>query len=434
MLRSGLRKLGSYFLSLSENTVKPAAAGRSASPAASGLPERFERNSRPMTVRRSPDSQALLAASVQLLGMNEIRRSLGDRWDSVAGIAYRVANRVIHNHLDEGDSFEQQDSETFVLCFGRLKKPEAERRARTIATEIKAALEREAPDLKIRVEQTVAELDWDTVEVGGASIADSIADALHQVRNEAELAARAWRQDLLKGATVLYSSIWNPKQRIVSSYRCLLDEATGQNALQRLGKVSGAEELLSTLSDLDCLMLGRAIQALHLLLKRGGTAQILIPVNFNALCDRSCRETYLKLCRDIPESYRQFVLFEVHGAPPSAPITRITEVALTLKPFSKGVVLEFSPTSTRLQDLAGSGVLGISFDARLFGNGTGDTLGRMTRVVATARAANLKSFFENTDTLGLLEAAVKAQVDYVCGRAITSPMTEPKNSYHWGNR
>jgi hypothetical protein len=44
-------------------------------------------------------SPSILAGSIQLIGMDEIRRSLGDHWAMVADKAQAVAERTIAQHL-----------------------------------------------------------------------------------------------------------------------------------------------------------------------------------------------------------------------------------------------------------------------------------------------------------------------------------------------
>lgn len=200
IFRSALQKLGSYLLTVSDEPERR-------------IPERtpfhhlsetaFEQQACRLMQAQKAESNGIVAGSVQLLGLNEIRRSVGDGPHSVAGVVHRIAEQVIKKNLAEGDAFFRNDDETFLLCFASDSKHAAETTTKLIAAEITARLKAEAPDAALRVDQTVAQIDHDSLEAG--SIVGAIAAALQKVREEAEQTIVAWRQHLLRNATVRYT-------------------------------------------------------------------------------------------------------------------------------------------------------------------------------------------------------------------------------------
>lgn len=400
--------------------ASPPAAGQNAKPSS-----RFDE-------MRTADSPTVMAGSIQLLGMAEIKRRLGGRWNAVADIAWRIAELTIRRHITAEDAYQRCGDETFVLCFASPDKARAEARTRAIAEEIATQLAQQAPQFRVQVDHTVAEMDWNDIDNGGSdSIAEMIARELRQVRKRAEAAARAWRSDLVRSAGIRFGPIWQPPRRIVTGYRAMLNEQTGTHAMQRLASVTTPEELRSTLHELDCLIVGRAITALDRLLHVGDMAQMLVPVNFNSLNNRAAREKYLALCRDIPRSYKRFLLFEIHGAPHGTPISRLVEIALALRPYCRGVLVELPAGGRQLPELAAVRLFGVSVDAKSLPRSAGEATTALTRLVSTAAALNLKVFVHGADTLGLVEAAQKARADFVDGRAVALPMAEPKAAHHW---
>lgn len=423
LIRAGLKKLASPLLELAAEAPSP-----NAGPPNANL-------SRPLGERRTASSQTVMAGSIQLLGMAEIKQRLGARWSAVADIAAGIAEQTIQQHISAEDAYQRQGEDIFVLCFASPDKARAEAMTRMIGEEIAALLTRHTPQIQLKVEHTIAEVEWSDIDNSDmGSIAELIERELRQVRERAEAAARAWRNELVRTAAIRFGPIWHPPRCIVNGYRAMLNEQTGAHAMQRLAAVTTPEELSGTLHELDCLIVGRAITALERLLTSGGAAQMLVPVNFNSLSHRAAREQYLKLCRDEPHDYKRFLLFEIHGVAQGTPISRLVEIALALKPYGHSVVVERPTNGRQLQELASVGILGFSVDANSLPGNVGKATAALTRLVSAATALNLKVFVHGAETVGILEAAQKARADYVDGRAIALPMAEPKSAYQWTSR
>jgi hypothetical protein len=418
-IRTGLRKLASMLLALAADAPPPT-AGLNANP------------SRPIGEMRAANSLTVMAGSIQLLGLAEIKQVWGARWSAVADIACRIAEQTIQRHISVDDAYQRHGEETFVLCFASSDKARAEATTRAIAEEIATLLARQTPQINLQVDHAAAELEWGDIDNGGAeSIAELIARELRQVRERAEAAAQAWRNELMCTTAIRFGPTLHAPRRAVTGYRAMLNEQTGTHAMQRLAGVTKPEELRSTLLELDCLIVGRAIKALDRLLHAGGMAHMLVPVNFNSLSNRAAREKYLNLCRDIPPYYKRFLLFEVYGAAHGTPASRLVEIALALKPYGRGVLVELPASGRQLPELASACLLGVSVDAKSLPRNIGEATTALTRLVSSATALNLKVFVHGADTLGILKAAQKAGADYVDGHAVAPPIAEPKANYHW---
>ena len=419
LLRTGLKKLASMLLALTADVPPPADRPKAT-------------RSRSFGEMRTASSPTVVAGSIQLLGMAEIKQRLGARWSAVADVAIRIAEQTIQRHLSAEDAYQRHGEEAFVLCFASPDRAHAEAKTRAIAEELATLLAQQRPPIRLRVDHTVAEMKWADIDKGETeSIAELIAGELRQVRERAESSARAWRNELVRTAGIRFGPIWHPPRGIVGSYRAMLNEQTGTHALQRLGGVTTAEEMKDTLHDLDCLIAGRAIKALDQLLHAGGMAQMLVSVNFHSLSNRTLREKYLNLCRDIPETYKRYLLFEVHGAPNGTPVSRLIEIALALKPYGHGVLMELPTSGGQLQELASVRLFGLSLDAKSLPRNVGQATTALSRLVSVATALNLKVFLHGADTVGFLDAAQKARADYVDGRAVALPLAEPKTAYRW---
>lgn len=380
---------------------------------------------------RHPAAATVMAGSIQLLGMADIKKQLGQRWTAVAASAGRIAEETIRRHLSTDDAYQRHGEDAFVLCFASPDKGHAEARTKAIVAEITQRLGSENPGIALRVDHTVAELEWADLDDAEGSIAEIIARELREVREKAEAAARAWRRELLRSAGIRFNPIWSPRERTVMAFRATLDEQTGRHAMGRLSSVTTPDDLKTTLHELDCLIVGRAVKGLDRLLQEGGKARVVVPVNVNSLSTKAARDAYLNLCRDIPQAHSRFVLFELHGATAGTPVTRLVEIALALRPFCLGVVVETPAAGAELQKLSEARVLGISVDDKALPRGAAQSSAALKRLAAAASALEMKVFMHGADTVGSLESARQAPVDYVDGRAVDFPLTDLKSAYRW---
>lgn len=433
MFKNSLKKLGVFLLSIAAEGPSPAAASRR-HPHIDVRRARFDECVRRVIASRPNGSTRLLAGAVQLVGMNEIRQALGEgAWETVAGKAHEITEATIRAHLSANDACDRRDDETYILCFADTDKRDAEAKAERIVSEIKERLAREAPQAaeRVRVSHEVSELEWVEDEASATPLIDMLAGSLRKVREEADRAAKQWRHALVHEATVVYGPLWRSKARAVPMFRCLLDDATGKIALERLRMLSGIDALLQTTSELECVMFSRAVQALHALLQNNGTAALVVPVSFHTLNERRLRERFTALCRDMPDAYRQFVIFELRAVPSGVPDIRLTEMVQQLKPLGKSVILEMLLDEQRVKHMTGIGLFGVALDLAPFAGGNTNLELYLTRYARHAKSANFNTLVHGVSTLGLADAALKAGIDYIGGEAIAHALDAPKSAYHW---
>jgi GGDEF domain-containing protein len=434
MIRGAVQKFGRFLVSV----TNPAEVSDRKMPPTGGTGpvtrnRQFEQRAREILAEQRTEAPKLLAGTIQLLGMEEIRKSLGGSWEHVASQASAIAERTIRGHLGERDIYERNDSETYVICFGDLNRRQAEAKAQRIVEEIKATLAKEVPQAsKVQVGQFVSEVEWAAEIDPGESFIDAVAGQLRLVRSEAEQSAKQWRRMLMSDARVVFGPTWHIKNRTVVMFRCLLDDITGKMVLRRLTTLSNPEELLSALRDIDYRVLSSAVRSLHDLLTNDGKALILIPINFQTLHEKSWRDDYLKLCRDVPEPYRRFIVFEIRGRPLGVAASRLVDLVHCIRPFCKSVVVETTERDQQqLSQFGSSGLFGLSLDVSALAGTPVEVSDHLTRYVGAAKAVGLHTIAHGADTLGLAEAATKAHIDYINGKAIAAALDAPRNAYHW---
>lgn len=173
-------------------------------------------------------SSRVIAGSVEFLGMDRIRETVGPAWETVAGVAHDIAEEVIERHLSAGDEFRRRGENIYLLKFATLGKPEAAIKTAEIAKDIRQTILERVPESGLRVRHDIVDIEWVDGDIGIASIADTMAESLRKVREEAKAAASLWRRNLLAIARFHYDPMWMPAKKLVAHYRVLLDEETGK--------------------------------------------------------------------------------------------------------------------------------------------------------------------------------------------------------------
>jgi hypothetical protein len=423
MLNSIFRRAGKFLIGLSDGKPPTGAPhGSDRSRQLSGQAKRIASSG-------GSNGRKLLAGSIRLLDLDDIRRELGVNWGQASGAVYRIVEDSIAKTLLVGDVYERQGQDMFVLCFASADREAVEARMCALVEEIKRALLRSNSGL-FRVAHDVA--DVMVADGDEAPLIETIAKSLRQVRDEAESAAKAWREHLLRTATIRYKPVWSPKKEVVAIHRAGLDEDTGRRTMQRLSSLSSVDEMLAVLFELDCLILGHAASGLHELVGRGGRTQLIVPVNFNSISLGTRRKRYLNLCADIPSAYRRFLLFEIRDIPPGTPAERVLDLIVPLNRYAHGTVIEASVSSAiDLVDGAGSAIVGVVTRADQFSGTVADVGARLKRHMADLKARNQRVFLHGVNTPELVREAIAAGIDWIDGSCVAEPARELKTLYRW---
>ena len=113
--------------------------------------------------------------------------------------------------------------------------------------------------------------------------------------------------------------------------------------------------------------------------------------------------------------------------PSSVPGGRIVELASMAGRQGGGAVVEAHPNLGKLDDLGNTGLFGISLNAAGWSGGS-EIATRLARGTTAAHAAKLRAIVYGAETQGILEAAVKARVDLIGGKALGPAATEPRTA------
>jgi hypothetical protein len=427
MFRNLVKKVGAALVAAA--TTEPPPRGPTANPAAvERQRKQFDRRTEDLIASRPDPSAPVVAGAVQLLGMWDIQAELGEVWHEVAANAYGATERVLRKHLKGADVYTRKDEENYILCFATLDRVQAERKTKAIVEEIKEVLLREVPEAgQLRVGHRITEVDPGRA-LNGGSLLETIAASIESVKQEAEDVFERQKRLLLEEASVVFAPVWSPSGQSVVLYRCVLDDWTSRTTLQNLSMFSEPEDLQRAISDLDYLLLGRAIQTLHRVLQSNGKTVLLVPVHFQTLAQRARRDEYLQLCQKMPRPYGKFLFFEVYGVPSQTPASRILQIIRPLQPHGNALIVSIGATEERvLFELGTSGIYGVTLSLDELSGGAS----LLPKYATAASAVGLRTFAHGARTIGLARAAVDAGFDYLDGEAIATKVEAPKGAYRW---
>lgn len=430
MIRKLVRNLAKSLLQM---TAQRAGAGDGAAleTRVTALGDRdFEARARQALAERQRSSSTVLAGTVQLVGLDAIRKELGEGWSQIAGKAHAIAERVIASQLGARDLFSAHGNDSYVLCFPTLNVGEAKRKTSAIVAEIKAGLEQAIDRAeRVGVSEFVAEVEFAPALEADRRLIDVLAESLHAIRKEAAEAYQRHRAALLRDAEIFFRPVWQVSQKSVGLYRSVLDERTGRSSLDYLRSLSTPEEIQNAMAELDYLIFSQSIKALHRLLQSNIKARFLVPVHFNTVNLKPLREEYLRLCHTVPESYRSFCVLEIYGVPNGTPSSRLRELVPPLRSACDAIVFELPMTERTVEDFRAAGLLGFSADIRMFNDHSTSLVQRFSRATRAATDAGLQTIAHGADTLGLVHEAMRAGFAHVSGQGVAPTTDRPRGVY-----
>ena len=292
-----------------------------------------------LTLRPDADATTAMrsetAGRIRLIGIDEVRAALGERWPAAATRAMAMAEAVIQRRCGPQDSYEPIDDTSFLMCFGTLSEPEASFRAAAIAREIRERLIGQGHDNDTaQVRAIVATVRFpDRGETGHALRAVLLAGLDQQtLRIEAE--ARQTLQDAMSCDACVLEPISgrNPEDIVANLVRL---PAELERKLLCAMSILPQQEVDAF--DLDGLLLGLAAQQVLNALAQGDTTRLLVNVRFDVFGTRAAVERYFALCMKIDQRVSKRLTLLLTSLPEGLPRSRQSECVSRLRPYCAAV-------------------------------------------------------------------------------------------------
>ncbi|MGY0790552.1 hypothetical protein ACW7BJ_14370 [Azospirillum argentinense] len=391
-------------------------------------------------------SQTVTAGSVHLIGLDEIRNELGDRWGSVNERVHVYTERMLKKVLSPRDVWFRYGENHYIIVFAQADRKAAQLTCSKVMESLHQALLGHADTRRITVKTAV-------VDVGGgvaldtARLADLLKDAVHKPEGTAAAspppadgaippaipaaeARRPHRPEMPADTItpqsrpkVLFRPVFDVKHKVVSTYCCRTDADTARY-LNLMDTFDPERE--EAVFDLDMETLSLAVSTYNELYANKFRYAQTIPVHFGTLASSRRRREYIQACRMIPRVLMPFLAFELDGLPAGVPYGRLAEIVAMLRPFARAAMVILHDDAGDLSVYATAGVKGVGL--RLDGReDEPHILERVQTFCPGPRKFSMFAYVDGVRTPVELEAAEAAGAAYLSGPIIGEDSEVPEH-------
>jgi len=355
---------------------------------------------------------AIVAGKVQLVGLAEVRAAIGDRWPAVAERSFQAAESILRKHLSATDVFSRTADDGFLVCFTELGEAEAQFKARTIATEIRAKLVGEFPEMAeadVTGFATTVAVDTDDMMPENA-IVNALESRLSRERKRLEDAAIKAMRAKLPTAEVLFQTVrtdTNHAAPIVLT-RLPSDIESAQSTLLALGR---AEYIPQT----ELLLLTGAAERVLAELRQERTDLILTPVRLATLTHRRDAEHWLNVARTLGPPGKKRLVVEIRELGRDTARARLTDVTMMVSSLFRAVAFELPTIDPGfIAHLPVTAPL-VTIEARVLGDSPAVPVARLLKALLPRRC---RLIVKNVTTSSMAVALAKAGVPLIATNAI----------------
>ncbi|WMT92597.1 hypothetical protein [Pelagibacterium sp. H642] len=369
--------------------------------------------------------ERFLAGSIELLGLDHVKRELGSKWAQVGPIVHEIAQTEIRRHLSTADHFKPNGETRFVVFFGALDRQKAAGRAALISRAIKARLLEELPEIEERtsVNLFVTEVDPQDLASGNRSLADRLAASLEKMQCEVELVAASQRKTILRDFQVLFAPVWHVEKHITTCNRTVVDTSLIGRGLNRIRALGDEMQYRRTIAEIDCMTLTKAVERLHAASRSDRAIALLVPVNCETFMTPGTEREYLRLLASVPAPYRDKLVIEITGIERNLSLRQVCSSISKVQRHVDRAVAEVGLDSPLLHMFSRGNVYALACSLQGLAEQQNYSLKAFTALAAEAGAV---TFAHSANTLGLAGAAVEAGFAHIDGPAIHLNTTEPR--------
>jgi hypothetical protein len=375
--------------------------------------------------RNIEERETIIAGSLELIGLDDVRFALADAWSSIAERVRDVAEEELQRHLDPLDIFRRHGDAAYLIHFDSLDKLTAEHKAQSIARHLRTALAQKIPEVAdaISVRHFVADVASEDLREGDLPLAERLFARLSELRADAEEVLRRDRKTAIHELQVYFSPIWHAQKQVTVLNRVII---AGQNdRIPNMYELEHAEEDAAARAEIDYLALTRSVEALHKFMLASRGATILVPVEVDTLENDGTWETYAKLLAAVPVSYRKMLALTI-GSHEHVAASVLLRCADDLSNYVPYVAIELMLNDSRLDTIAAGAPWAISVNLTGMNASNGQLAADLSNFVRATLQPDIVSMAHGANSVGLVAAAVAARFTYIDGTAIHLPMFEPR--------
>jgi hypothetical protein len=351
------------------------------------------------TLDRIVNSEILAAGSVNVIGLDAIRRQLGERWARKAPGVWEHVERELERTLGAAGVFLRLDDASYLVAQPGEEGFAAQAVCLTVLQDVLKFFLGEAKpgDLAVRVVTSIAGGEIASAPVDPTKLrrprpaaetpAERSADAVSGPLADHAPAPKPWKPPLAGRTFNLemesakrerfqlrfqIEPVWNLRRGLITSF--LLDRSGGPSRTEA-----------ADLEEMDVATLAYVSTLMQEHVRQGGPLALHVPIHFTTLATQRSRERLIRMTRPVREAMRAAMLIEIDGLDAGVPPSRLLEVAGLIRSLCAGVLGRARPTRAAFEAVRGCGLRGVVAWAPHLGLAAGGSESRLKAYAAFAR-------------------------------------------------
>jgi hypothetical protein len=364
---------------------------------------------------------------VNVIGLEEIKFEAGPRWEKMRSSIYAHLETLLRQKLGPTDFFFQLDDTSFLVSMPVAAQEESQVFCLRVAHELHTNL--------------LGHCDIGLLRIARATHSDGDVLDLTAVAGEGlfRLAAQAGLQappknapsprqasggnpdPVGRGAAPAHQFVpmWDLQKEAITTYRC--ETIAGPVAFEsRPPAAKFKADLVAALSRVR-----HATQSLADNLKIGQRFLMTIPISFELLSSPVARMELASVCRNLSSALRPYLVFEIGDLPYGVPQSRISELAGSLRPFCRGVAVQFSAHIPGYSAYQGAGLHAIGLSLAPGHVGIGEADDEVFKLCVAAKRLHVRTFVLDVPSLQTLRTVHGLGVHALSSPAIGPPLNAP---------
>jgi hypothetical protein len=374
------------------------------------------------------DKGSMVAGKLHFIDLSALRDRFADRWEKLGPSLRPGILRIIEGQLGPEDKVSPYE-DAFIIVFPGLSKSQAQEKCAAITRVVTTWLLGKYGDKSLIHAKTVVaridgNIDFERISVFEALNAKFEAEEQNE-RQSASPAAQVFPGNV----NFIYRSMWNARNKIVSSYVCTPTLTTADGRTLMGDNVIPADADTESVAMLDLRAMQRVLSD-HKLQSDGRTPAFLsFPVHFSTIADGDLRAQYLSILRQVPKPFQQLMVLELVGLPLYQAEINIALVVSYIRHLVRAVSARFSLDHTEFAPVRRTGIVAVGVD--LAGEAGNETalMAKFDPFVNGANLCGLRTYIRGLPSLSLTTAAVCAGFTHFDGDAVASLKKSPDGVY-----
>lgn len=397
------------------------------SPQGASRVDRFTSVGMEDTLERIRASDLLAAGAVNTIGLDAVKRMLGDRWAGKRTRIWEHVERELERCLSPADLSLRVDEVTYLIAKPGLSAVAARSACQALLQEVlKFFLGEVRPgDLTLRTVTAMSDGEIVTTQIDPAEVSHpssppapsdhrAPAAAPAAVAEEEVAQADQWKPPLAGRSTTIelqapgrdafdlrlsIEPVWNLKRDLIGSF-----------VMARTGVSPGADA--AELEEIDVAAFALMATLIEEQATHGGPLALHVPVSFTTLATQRARQRLLSITQSIREPMRNCVVLEIDGLNGGVPPSRLVEVIGLIRSLCIGVTGRVAPNRAALQAVKGCGLRGLTIWAPLLAVHQPEAGARLRAFVAAARDVSPNLTLHGLPNAAMLDMAAGAGFSY----------------------